>query len=101
MKKFLILLFATAIVLHGQKLTLRQSLDLGLKKSRGLKTLEIKEKIAEYQMKKILSRFFPKFVFNASYSRLSNVPPFEVSIPIMPNPLKIQDAFLNQIPLYL
>ncbi len=95
MKKFLILLFATAIVLHGQKLTLRQSLDLGLKKSRGLKTLEIKEKIAEYQMKKILSRFFPKFVFNASYSRLSNVPPFEVSIPIMPNPLKIQDAFLN------
>ncbi len=95
MKKIATIIFLLPLLIFGQKLTLKQSLDLGLKQSKELKSIEIKKKIAEYQTSEILSEFFPKFYVGASYARLSSVPPFEVNVPFAPMPIKIQETFLN------
>ncbi len=109
MKKILFFLLVATAFIYGQKLTLQQSLELGLKDSREVKIAKIRERIADYQTEKVLSQFFPKLFFQSSYLRLSEVPPFEIKVPLFPAPVKVQDSFLNyynfkigfQVPVFL
>jgi len=97
-------LFLTLVLcgyINAQTLTLKESLRLGLENSKEIKIANAQAEIANYQTRKILSAFFPAFAFSASYARLSEVPPFEISTPLFPRPLKIQDAILNNYSLRL
>ena len=97
MKKAIILLillgFANLFPQH--KFTLEESLQLGLKNSKNLKISQSKLLGSEAKISETTSQLLPRLSFNASYTRLSDVPPFEVTLPIFPAPVKIQDVVLN------
>jgi outer membrane protein len=78
---FMLLLFAG---LFGQvkKLTLSESLEIGLKNSKDIKISQSKLTSAEAQVTSATSQLLPQLSFNAGYTRLSSIPPFEVSLPI-------------------
>lgn len=97
MKKIIILNIVLTFSLFAQngKLTLEQSLEIGLKNSKNLKISQSKVIGANAKVKEAGSLMLPKFSLNASYSRLSEVDPFQVVVPFSPVPIKIQDAILN------
>lgn len=97
MKKIILLniLFAFSLFAQSNKLTLEQSLEIGLKNSKNLKISQSKVIGAEAKRKEAGSLMLPKLSLGASYTRLSEVDPFQVAVPFSPVPIKIQDAVLN------
>ena len=76
-------------------MTLDESLQIGLKNSKNLKISKSKLLGSESKITETTSQLLPRLSFNAGYTRLSDVPPFEVKLPIFPAPVKIQDVVLN------
>lgn len=97
MKKTILiqLMLTTFMFAQSQKLTLEESLHIGLSNSKEIKISQAKVLGSEAQTKEIGSQLLPKITFGASYVRLSDVPPFEVVVPISTTPIKIQDPVLN------
>jgi len=96
MKNILItLVFLSTALFAQQNFTLEQSLDSGLKNSKEIHIAESRLKQAEAKVDEIWSGRMPKFALSAAYAHLSDVPAFEVNLPILPNPVKIQDVVLN------
>lgn len=97
MKKILIvtLLILTPLFSQKRTLTLEESINLGLENNTTLTISRSKIKEAEAKSHEVGSMLLPKVSVGATYARLSDVPAFEVSIPAMPAPIKIQDAILN------
>ena len=96
MKTYFILFFLLIIPLSAQEiLTLEKSIQLGIENNKLLKISGAKVIESEAKLDEVSSFMLPKISLSASYARLSDVPPFEVNIPIMPTPIKIQDAILN------
>lgn len=100
--QLLVVMFAVfAQNIFSQKLTLQQSIELGLKNSKDLiisksRVVGAKEKINEFG-----SQMLPQLKFNASYARLSDVIPFQITTPFSPTPIKIADPVLNNYQLKL
>src|ERR1035437_8438647 len=103
MKKAIIslILLAFANLFPQHKLTLEESLQLGLKNSKNLKISKSKILDSEANITETTSQLLPKLTLNAGYTRLSDVPPFEVKLPIFPAPVKIEDVVLNNYSLKL
>jgi outer membrane protein len=97
MKKAILSLILLAFVnlFPQHKYTLEESLQMGLKNSKNLKISKSKILGSEAKITETTSQLFPKLTLNAGYTRLSDVPPFEVKLPIFPAPVKIQDVVLN------
>ncbi len=93
--EILFLIFALALGLNAQTLTLKESLRIGMRNSKNVRVLKIKKQRAFLQARKIKAAFYPEFNLSASYTRLSNIPPFEIQTPFFPKPIKIQDPILN------
>ena len=97
MKKAIILLillgFADLFPQH--KFTLEESLQLGLKNSKNLKISQSKLLGSEAKISETTSQLLPRLSLNTGYTRLSDIPPFEVKLPIFPAPVKIEDVVLN------
>ena len=92
----LMILFGFADLFPQHKFTLDESLQMGLKNSKNLKISQSKLLGSEAKITETTSQLLPRLSFNAGYTRLSDVPPFEVSLPkISPVPIKIQDVVLN------
>ncbi|MGE5432854.1 MAG: TolC family protein [Syntrophomonadaceae bacterium] len=103
MKKilFITLLLPAIVSAQAQKLTLQQSIELGLKNSKDLRISQSKTISAEGKITEANSQLLPQLKFAAGYTRLSSVPPFEVNIPFAPSPIKISDVILNNYGLRL
>ena len=99
----LIIIFVNGISFsqYVEKISLEESLQLGLANSKELKISSSKVNYSEAKVSEINSQFLPSLSFDASYSRLSDVPPFEVSVPLFPTPIKISDPVLNNYNLRL
>jgi len=89
----IILGFANLFPQH--KFTLEESIQLGLKNSKNLKISQSKLLGSEAKISESTSQLFPRLSLNAGYTRLSDIPPFEVKLPIFPAPVKIEDVVLN------
>jgi outer membrane protein len=79
---FFALLLNTGLFGQVKKLTLSESLEIGLRNSKDLKISQSKLTSAEAQVTSATSQLLPQLGFNAGYTRLSSIPPFEVSLPI-------------------
>ncbi len=103
MKKILMIYLALTVALFPQikKLTLKESIDLGLKNSKDLKISHSKTIGADAKLTESTSQLLPQLKFNAGYSRLSDIPPFEVKLPISPTPIRISDIILDSYTLKL
>jgi outer membrane protein len=97
MKKAIVLLilFGFVDLFPQHKFTLEESLLLGLKNSKNLKVSQSKLLGSEAKISETTSQLLPRLSFNAGYTRLSDIPPFEVKLPILPAPVKIEDVVLN------
>jgi len=105
MRKSFLMVFLASCILFGQtqssnknvqKLTLSESIELGLKNSKELKISKAKLKSSEAQVTAANSQLLPQLNFNAGYMRLSNIPPFEIEFPpIIPRPIIISPVILD------
>ncbi len=104
MKKmiFISLMMMSILYPQNQKLTLKESIELGLKSSKDLKISISKLNSSDAKISEINSMFLPQFKFIANYTRLSNnIPPFEVVTPFSPMPIKISEPILDNYSLRL
>ncbi len=98
----LYVILATSIVLaQSQNYTLKQSIEIGLKNSKDLKISQSKVIGSDAKITETTSMMLPEIKFMAAYTRLSSVPPFEVSLPILPNSIVISPSILNNYNLRL
>jgi outer membrane protein TolC len=97
MKKLLIinLILIVCVYAQGRKLTLKESLEIGLQNSKDLKISQSKIVSTVAKVSETTSQLLPQLKFMAAYTRLSNIPPFEVKVPFAPNPIKLSDVILN------
>ena len=97
MKKLLIILMISGSLFAQEKiLSLSESLEIGLKNSKDLKISMSKLNYADSKLSEINSQFLPQFKLFGNYTRLSdNIPPFEVTMPFSPNPIRISEPILN------
>ncbi|MFH0735511.1 MAG: TolC family protein [bacterium] len=97
MKKIIIFLIFTAIGLSAQskKLTLNESIQLGMANSKEIKIANSKIISAEAEEKEYSAAMLPKLSLGASYTRLSEIDPFQITVPFSPAPIKISDAIMN------
>ncbi len=100
-RTIVVVLFISALFAQNRNLTLEESVRIGLENSKNIKISQAAVKIAESKITQASSYMLPQLSFNASYARLSDVKPFEVNVPISPNPIKIQDPILNNYNLQL
>jgi outer membrane protein TolC len=91
----LFIILFTVTLLPQQKLTLDESVQIGLQNSKNLKISKSKLSGSEAKVTETTSYLLPKLTLNAGYTRLSDVPPFEVSLPIFPKPVTIEEVVLN------
>ncbi len=99
MKKVLIiaslLLIAATQLFSQQKLNLQQSLELAFKNSKDIKISNSKITGSSAKVDEVSSQFLPSLKLSANYTRLSDVPAFQVKLPISPVPITISDVILN------
>jgi outer membrane protein TolC len=97
MKKFIMAVILVPVILYSQtrELTLKESLEIGLKNSKDLKISYSKLISASAQVTSANSQLLPQLTFNAGYTRLSNIPPFDVSLPIFPEPIVVSPVILD------
>ena len=103
MKKiFLINLILCAMVFAQTKqFTLEESLELGLSNSKELKISQSKVTASNAKISEAGSMLLPKLSLSASYTRLSEVDPFQVSVPFSPVPIQIQESIFDNYGLQL
>lgn len=98
MKKILFITLMLMSILYPQskKLTLSESIELGLQNSKDLKISQSKMISSDAKVSEINSMFLPQLQLMANYTRLSdNVPPFEVVTPFSPTPIRISEPVLD------
>ena len=92
---FIMIIFSLHLFAQTKTYTLEESIKLGIENSKSLNMSNAKLAIASAKVNEVKSQRFPKLSFNASYMRLSDVPPFEISISFFPTPITIQEPILN------
>lgn len=78
--------------------TLEEALDAGMKTGKELRISESKVTASQARVNESGSQMLPQLKFMAGYTRLSDVPPFEVTMPIPGLPVNrfvISEAILN------
>jgi outer membrane protein len=99
MKKSLILitllLNAVTALFPQQKLNLQQSLEIAFKNSNEIKISNSKVIGADAKVTEVKSQYLPQLKLTANYTRLSDVPAFQVQLPFSPHPITIADVILN------
>jgi outer membrane protein TolC len=97
MKKFIMAVILVPVILYPQtrELTLKESLEIGLKNSKDLKISYSKLVSASAQVTSANSQLLPQLGFSAGYMRLSNIPPFEVALPFFPQPIVVSPTILD------
>ena len=103
MKKLILIIFLFTGILYSQNnpLTLDESIQIGLKNSKDLIISKSKTRFANAKVSEVTSQMLPQLQFSASYARLSDITPFQVSVPFYSLPIKIQDPILNNYNLKL
>ena len=89
------LLFSANIISQEKVFTLEESLELGLKNSKDLKISTSRLISSDAKITEVGSQMLPGLSLSASYTRLSEIPPFEIVTPLTPNPIRLYDIILD------
>ncbi|MFO7445532.1 MAG: TolC family protein [Ignavibacteriaceae bacterium] len=97
MKKIIVILLVLIANLSAQDkiLTLEESIKIGIANSKELKIAGSKMASSEAKITEAGSQLLPQLKLQATYQRLSDIPPFEVSLPIFPQPIQISPVILD------
>ncbi len=93
----ILLLLAISVNISGQakKLGLVESLQIGMENNKDIKVAESVLRQSSAEIKEYGGYMLPKLSLSAAFSRLSEVDPFQITVPFSPTPIKVQDAILN------
>ena len=92
----LILLFVPpAVRAQKRSLSLDEAIAAGLESSPGLHASLMKVDAAAAKTREVDATRLPAFKLGAGYTRLSEVPPFEVTLPISPEPIVVSQSYFN------
>lgn len=89
------LVFSSFVVMAQEVLTLEDCIGKALKNNNQLTSAVAKVKKAEAGTDEANAAFFPAVSVDASYTRLSDVPDFEINLPVLPAPVTVQESILN------
>ncbi len=92
---------ATTTLMTAQKMSLEECIKSGLEKSKSLSISFTNIARNEGLNNEISAAKLPQVKLFASYSRLSDVPNSEVKLPMLPNPIVLQEPILNSYNLRL
>lgn len=103
MKKSALFLIIIVALLNAQEktYTLEDAISTGLENSKQLKISHSKLIGSEARITEVGSQMLPRLSFGASYTRLSDVKPFQVTVPFSPTPISIQETILDNYQLKL
>lgn len=93
-----ILLFPLAAAAQKRSLSLEEAVGLGLETSPRLHASRMKQDAAAARTKELAAGRLPSLSMGAAYSRLSEVPPFRVSLPLpppFPSSFVVSPVFFN------
>ncbi len=91
----LVILPALVRAQEKRSLTIDEALQLGLQNNRGLHISAARSAGAEAKASEIGASRLPTLSLQAGYTRLSDIPPFAVTVPFFPSPVTISPTVLN------
>ncbi len=93
---FLFLLHpASAEDIPGRRLTLDECVEMGLRANKGLHASAMQVEAAAAQAKEAGAARLPSLKLGAGYTRLSEVPPFEVSLPFLATRFVVSPSYFD------
>lgn len=78
-----------------QPLTIEDAILIGLDKSKVIHASMMKVQYADSRASEASTLMLPTLRFSGGYTRLSDIPPAQVSIPILPTPVTLSPTVLN------
>ena len=97
----LILFLPLAAPAQKRPLSLEEAISAGLEASPGLHASRMKVESMAAKTREIAAGRLPSLKLGGGYTRLSEVPPFEVTLPISPNPIVVSQSYFNNFNLRL
>jgi len=94
-------LLPIAALAQKRPLSLEEAIASGLEASPGLHASRMKVESMAAKSREIEAGRLPSIKFGGGYMRLSEVPPFEVTLPIFPNPIVVSQNYFNSFNLRL
>jgi outer membrane protein len=82
-------------------LSLEEALAAGIEKSPGLHASRLELEGASARSREIAAGRLPSLKLGGGYTRLSEVPDFQVTLPISPNPIVVSQSYFNNFNLRL
>jgi outer membrane protein len=100
MRKFAsiaLVLFLLPLAARAQTraLSLDEAIAAGLEASPGLHASRMKAESSTAKAREVAAGRLPSLRLGAGYTRLSEVPPFQVTLPISPNPIVVSQSYFN------
>ena len=90
-----LLLVPLAVRAQRRPLSLDEAIAAGLEASPALHASRMKAESSSARTREVAAGRLPAFKLGAGYTRLSEVPPFEVTLPISPNPIIVSQNYFN------
>ncbi|MCX6567857.1 MAG: TolC family protein [Candidatus Aminicenantes bacterium] len=90
-----------AALAQKKPLSLEEAVTAGLAASPGLHASRMKVESTAAKAREIEAGRLPSLRFGGGYTRLSDVPPFEVTLPSFPNPIVVSPNYFNNFNLRL
>ncbi|NTU51195.1 MAG: TolC family protein [Candidatus Aminicenantes bacterium] len=92
----ILLLFAPlAAQAQGRPLSLDEAISAGLEASPALHAARMRADASAARALEMAAGRLPSVKLGAGYTRLSEVPPFEVTLPISPTPIVVSESYFN------
>jgi len=100
MRKRALIILLLALVPLGARaqrrpLSLDEAIAAGLEASPALHASRMKADSSAAKARELAAARLPSFKLGAGYTRLSEVPPFEVTLPISPDPIVVSENYFN------
>jgi outer membrane protein len=90
-----LLLLAPAVWAQRKPLSLDQAIATGLEASPALHASRMKAESSAARTREVAATRLPSIRLGVGYARLSEVPPFEVTLPISPTPIVVSQSYFN------
>jgi outer membrane protein len=84
-----------AALAQSRPLTLDEAIAAGLETSPALHASRMKAESSAARAREVAATRLPSIRLGAGYTRLSEVPPFQVTLPISPTPIVVSQSYFN------
>jgi outer membrane protein len=92
---FALALLPLSALAQKRPLSLDEAIAAGLEASPALHASRMKVESSSARAREVAAARLPAFKLGAGYTRLSEIPPFEVTLPVFPEPIVVSQNYFN------